>query len=179
MKSRWSDTSPRCRHCPDEETLPHVINHYSQNMVLMRQRHDKIIERLTNAVRFGEVTTDRSVAEANSRLRPNIVVQEGDTVSIIDVCCPFENGAEALLEAEQRKVEKYDILKQHFLSTGLKCEVFGFVIGALGTWHPNNEQVLRRLGMSKSYKNLFQKLCCTDVIQGSTDIYRHYLGCYN
>ena len=146
-------------------------------MVLIRQRHDKVVERLTNTVRFGDITTDRCVAESGSRLRPDIVITEGNQVSVIDVCCPFENGAEALGEAELHKVEKYLEIKQHFLSLGMQCNVYGFVIGALGTWHPNNEQVLRCLGMTRSYKNLFRKLFCTDVIQGSTNIYRQYLGC--
>ena len=177
VKSRWSDTSPKCRHCPSTETLPHVLDHCTTNMVLIRQRHDKVIERLTNAVRFGDITTDRCVAESGSRLCPDIVITEGNQVSVIDVCCPFENGAEALAEAELQKVEKYLEIKQHFLSLGMQCNVYGFVIGALGTWHPNNEQVLRCLGMTRSYKNLFRKLCCTDVIQGSTNIYRQHLGC--
>ena len=163
-KSRWSETTATCRHCVSDETLPHVLCHCTINMVAIRQRHDKIVNRLVNAVRFGEVTTDRTVAETNSRVRPDIIFCE-------------ENGSESLDEAETRKVEKYSHLKEHFTSTGKRCEVYGFVIGALGTWHPSNERVLRKLGMTKSYKNLFRKLCCSDVIQGSTDIYRQHLGC--
>ena len=30
--------------------------------------------------------------------------------------------------------------------------------------------------MTRRYKSLFRKLCCTDAIQGSTDIYRVHLG---
>lgn len=176
VKSRWSNTSPRCRHCATDETLPHVICHCRPNMVAIRARHDKIVTRLTNAIRFGEVITDRTVADADSSLRPDIIIQEGNRVVIVDVCCPFENGPEALRDAEQLKVAKYEQLKQHFLSKGSQCEVFGFPVGALGSWHPPNEVVLRRLGMTKSYKSLFRKLCCTDAIQGSTDIYRQHLG---
>lgn len=78
------------------------------------------------------------------------------TVSIIDVCCPFDNGADALDEAEMRKITKHEHLKQ---------------------WHPSNEKVLQLLGMTKSYKGLFRKLCCTDATQGSPDVYRRHLGC--
>jgi len=95
---------------------------------------------------------------------------------IIDVCCPFDNDAEALRDAEQRKLNKYEGLKQFFIGQGKQCEVFGFVIGALGSWHPANEKVLRELGMSKRYRSLFRKLCCSDAIQGSTNIYREHLG---
>jgi hypothetical protein len=41
-------------------------------------------------------------------------------------------------------------LIDHFRSVGKECRVFGFVIGALGAWHPNNEQVLNRMRMSAS-----------------------------
>ena len=175
-KSRWSNTSPRCRHCNDDETLPHVLCHCRPNMVAIRARHDKVVARLTNAIRFGEVITDRTVADSDSSLRPDIIIKEGNRVVIIDVCCPFENGPEALRDAEQLKIAKYEPLKQHFQSMGSQCEVFGFPVGALGSWHPGNEIVLRRLGMTKSYKSLFRKLCCTDVIQSSSDIYRQHLG---
>ena len=49
-------------------------------MVLIRQRHDKVVQRLTNAVRFGDITTDRCVAESGSRLHPDIVITEGNQV---------------------------------------------------------------------------------------------------
>lgn len=60
--------------------------------------------------------------------------------------------------AELQKVNKYDILKQHSISAGKNCEVLAFVIGALGSWHPANEAVLRCLEMTKRYKSLFRKL---------------------
>ena len=144
-------------------------------MVAIRQRHDKICDRLTNAIRFGEVTTDRCVPDT-SRLRPDIVLEELNQVSIIDVTCPFENDPQALDDAAQRKVNKYASLVEHFLGIGKQATVLPFVIGALGTWYPPNEIVLRRLGMTKRYKKLFRKLCSTDVIQGSSDIYRLHLG---
>jgi hypothetical protein len=97
-------------------------------------------------------------------------------VTIIDVCFPFENGEEASEEAVAYKELKYIHIKTHFEAQNKSCDVFGFAIGALGTWHLGNERVLSALGMSPRYKNLFRKLCCSDVIQGSTEIYRQHLG---
>ena len=105
----------------------------------------------------------------------DIIVKDDNKVLIIDVCCPFDNNAEALRDAEQPKLNKYEGLKQFFVGQGKQCQVFGFVIGALGSWHPANENVLRELGMSKCYRSLFPKSCCTDEIQGSTNIYREHL----
>ena len=176
VKSRWSNSSPKCRRCDSDETLPHVLCHCRPNMPSILRRHNSIVDRIVNAVQRGSITTDQQVRAANSRLRPDIIVEEDKKVLIIDVCCPFDNNAEALRDAEQRKLDKYEGLKQFFVGQGKQCKVFGFVIGALGSWHPANENVLRELGMSKRYRSLFRKLCCTDAIQGSTDIYREHLG---
>jgi hypothetical protein len=35
---------------------------------------------------------------------------------------------------------------------------------------------LRSLGMSRRYKSLFRKLCCSDVIKGSADIYYQHMN---
>ena len=179
VKSRWSDADPTCRHCSEVESLPHVLCHCPPNMVAITTRHNKLVDRLTAAVRSGTITTDQTVRDSGSQVRPDIVIDDADKVTIIDVCCPFENGAESLEEAAARKELKYEHLRTHFEALGKECAVYGFVVGALGSWHPGNERVLAALNMTPRYKNLFRKLCCTDVIQGSTDIYRQHLGCDN
>ena len=111
------------------------------------------------------VLANKTVANSNSPVRPDIVIEEENSVTIIDVCCPFENSSEALEQAAARKELKYNHLKSFFEAKGKPCNVFGFVIGVLGAWFPGNERVLTALGMTSRYKNLFRKLCCTDVIQ--------------
>ena len=98
-------------------------------MVLIQRQHDKVAQHLTNTIRFGEITTGQTVQYSGSRPCPDMVVTEGDCVTIINVCCPFDNGTEALTDAEQRKI-KYEHLQQHFSSLGKSCDIFGFVIGA-------------------------------------------------
>ena len=179
VKSRWSDCSPSCRHCEEDETLPHMLCHCPTNMPAITTRHNKIVDRLSNAVRTGSLSTDKTVRDSGSPVRPDIVIEDSTHVTIIDVCCPFDNGPESLEEAVARKEVKYDHLKTFFESQGKSCNVLGFAVGALGTWFPGNERVLSALHMTPRYKNLFRKLCCSDVIQGSTDIYRQHLGCDN
>ena len=146
-------------------------------MPAITTRHNKIVDRLTNAVRSGSISTDKTVQDSGSPVRSDIVITNENHVTIIDVCCPFENGPEAMEEAVARKEVKYNHLKTFFEAQGKSCNVFGFAVGALGTWFPGNEQVLTALNMTPRYKNLFRKLCCSDTIQGSTDIYRQHLGC--
>lgn len=176
-KQRYSNTNMKCRHCDQPETLPHVICHCRPNMVLIRARHNRIVERITNAVRFGKITTDRMIKDSNLRLRPDIVIEEGARVIIIDVTCPFDNDVDALGDAALSKVNKYQPLKEFVESMGKKCDILPFVVGALGSWYKQNELVLKILGMTRRYKSLFRKLCCTDVIQESNNIYRKHLGC--
>ena len=176
-KSRFSNTDPICRHCLQSETLPHVICHCRPHMVQIRDRHNSIVTRLTNAIRFGKITTDRTVAESNLRLRPDVVVEEGNQVLLIDVTCPFDNDTNALSDAANAKVLKYQPLKEFLVSKGKSCEIYPFVVGALGSWFKQNEILMNKLGMTRRYKSLFRKLCCTDAIQGSNNIYRLHLGC--
>ena len=107
VKSHWSDTNPTCRKCEQAESLPHVLCHCQTNMVAITKRHNTVVDRLTNAIRSGLVTTDKTVANSNSPVRPDIVIEEENSVTIIDVCCPFENSSEALEEAAARKELKY------------------------------------------------------------------------
>ena len=103
--------------------------------------------------------------------RQDVVITDGNKVTIIDVTCPFENGHEALSEAAQRKVDKYRYLIDHFRTLGMSAKVFGFVVGALGAWFPGNEKVLDEIYMSRRYRTLFRKLCCADAIKVSRNIY--------
>ena len=79
-------------------------------MPAITERHNKIVECLTNAVRLGTVTTNKTVAESLSTVRPDIVIKKDNAVTIIDVCCPFENGEEVLEEATAGKEVKYEHL---------------------------------------------------------------------
>jgi hypothetical protein len=160
----------------DPETLPHILCHCPTNLVDVRGRHNAILGRLTNAIRYGEVRVDHQIPELNDECRPDIVIMENNEVTVIDVVCPFENGDDALKSAEDRKVNKYSHLVDHFKHEGKVCRVFGFVVGALGAWHLNNEAVLSQIRMSLSYRKLFRKLCCSDAIKHSADIYYKHIS---
>ena len=180
QRLRWSDYYNLCRVCNSQpETLPHIICHCDSNMVLIRERHKIIVERIRKAIRYGSVRIDQQIPGLQDECRPDIVISKDKEVTIIDVTCPFDNGEDALSTADLNKVNKYNHLKTFFHQQGIKCNMFGFVIGALGSWHPNNEAVLNQLQMSHSYKSLFRKLCCSDVIRGSAEVYYHHMDNQN
>ncbi|GBN58664.1 hypothetical protein AVEN_243521-1 [Araneus ventricosus] len=144
------DTS--CRGC-DEcelETLPHELNHCT---ILAKNQ-----------------------AVGPLGKRPDLVVQIGKEVFIIDVCIPFENRYESFDRARQEKLEKYAHLIPHYSVNGCKASVIPIIVGALGSWDHKNDKFLLK-HMTKSYLNKFHKLCCSDVLHWSRDIFvEHVTG---
>ena len=45
------------------------------------------------------------------------------------------------------------------------------VVGSLGSWDPDNEDTLKILGIGSKYAVLFRKLCFSDAINGSLEIW--------
>ena len=117
-KARYSNAHPTCRHCTQPKTLGHVVCHCRPLMMQIRWRHNAIVNRLTKAVRFGKITTDRTIKGSNLNLRPDIVVEEDQRVFVMDEMCPFDNDEDALLTAALAKINKYLPLK-HYVESWL------------------------------------------------------------
>ena len=179
VKNRFgNNTSSECRNCHskiDAKILPHIICHCNPNMPSITKRHDKILDRLSKVTHRGSFTIDKAIPGAPGINRPDLVVTDGNKVTIIDVTCPFENDQDALSSAAARKQQKYNYLIDHFRSLNMQAKIFGFVVGPLGAWYSGNELVLDELLVSKRYRTLFRKLCCADSIHGSRNIYVQHL----
>ncbi|XP_071509052.1 uncharacterized protein [Diadema antillarum] len=170
---RWKpDSDGKCRRCPSQKTLPHILNHCHKNMVPTRRRHDLVQDRLVRAIKHGDVFVNQHVpGDPNPRERPDVTVIEGRKITIVDVSIPFDNGPDACSIAANAKVEKYANLRQALREVGNDVQVHAFIVGSLDTWHQENEKTLGRLGVSKRYRTLMRKLYCIDAISGSRDIY--------
>ena len=178
IKSRFSDAnSSSCRKCHSSstmETLPHIVCHCLPNMASITNRHN-ILKRLSDAVHRGSFTIDQVVPGVPGNNCLDLVITENSKVTIIDVTCPFENGEDALSNAAERKVQKYNYLVDHFRSLNMHAKVFGFVVGPLDGWFNGNKKAMDELYMSKRYRTLFRKLCCAEAIKGSRNIYVEHL----
>ncbi|GFR01202.1 retrovirus-related Pol polyprotein from type-1 retrotransposable element R2 [Trichonephila clavata] len=166
----------RCRKCGKwEETLPHVINHCPAYSAAWQMRHNSVLSRIQKAVAFkGTVLHSNQVVGSNG-LRPDLVALIDNKIYIIDVTIPFENRRVAFQQARWRKVEKCTPLLQHFASLGFaQAQIVPIVVGALGAWDPENDSFLR-LVATKSYTNVLRKLCVSDCIRWSRDIYVQHL----
>ncbi|XP_075732860.1 uncharacterized protein LOC142775381 [Rhipicephalus microplus] len=166
----------RCRRCGyGEETLPHVLCHCMRQSRAMTERHNAIVARLKKAAleRFTVIGENQQVGVPG--LRPDLVLARGEEALILDVCCPFDNRMQAFQEARRVKEEKYAPLQRHLLQRFQRVSVDAIVVGCLGSWDPANDRVCRRF-CSRSYLRTMKRLCVSDTIAASTDIYRGHIG---
>lgn len=112
--------------------------HCPPNVTAIRERHNKIVQRVSKAIHRGTVALDQQISDGPNRDRADIVVRDGNRVTIVDVVCPFENDTNARQDAAQRKVTKYEYLIPFFEQQDLRAKG----VGSLGSWHPENEAVL-------------------------------------
>ena len=177
----------RCRRCKHRltdnhhiETLPHVLNHCKSHLAAIKHRHDAVQNRIVRALpnHLGTVVVDRT-ALADSRLRPDIVITNEleRTVTIVDICVPFENTYEALALARLTKIQKYQPIADEYTARGYTVELDAIVVGSLGSWDPANERILQILRIPRKYLRLMRFLIVSDVIGWSRDIYiEHVTG---
>ncbi|KAL5509989.1 hypothetical protein EMCRGX_G005452 [Ephydatia muelleri] len=150
------DTScPRC--WQEQETLAHVLKHCPSNVGLV---------------------LEQCVPGDEKSLKPDLVILNRNTSEayVVDITVQFE-GEAAFQEARKAKEDKYHHLKKVLHDKGYrKVEVDAFVVGALGSWDPGNEQVIQKLSIGHRYAVLFRRLCCTEAIKGSFAIWKAKTG---
>ncbi|XP_034483224.1 uncharacterized protein LOC117788549 [Drosophila innubila] len=63
-----------------------------------------------------------------------------------------------------------------FWLRGYRVHVDAIVVGALGTWDPINERVLKLLHVSRSYDSLMRRLIVSETVHWSRDIYVEHVS---
>jgi len=180
---RWGEGDKRCRRCGQAaETLPHVICHCGVHSAAIQLRHDAVLHRLWRACRMpGEKRVNQRVEGVHgelAELRPDLVIRHEPTkcVVICDVTVPFENRRQAFHDARARKLAKYSPLAEALRREGYRVVVTAFVVGALGSWDPANEAVLRLLRIGNAYGSMMRRLVVSDSIRWSRDIYVEHVS---
>ena len=116
------------------------------------------------------------ISLSSDNLRPDIVLRDQATGNavVVDVTIPYEAGPDAFQKARAEKEQKYSGLREWMKAQDNfnTVEVHAFIVGSLGAWDPANSSALRALGVRRAYTPLFQKLCSSDAISGSLDIWR-------
>ena len=124
-------------------------------MGLMRSRHREILKRIKKAIpkELGEIYLEQEIPGDPEKNRPDLVVinRTTDKAIVVDVTIPFEGEENSLQSARVTKETKYSRLKTWLQSQYKEVEVAAFVVGALGSWDPDNEPVLRMLRIGRNY----------------------------
>ncbi|XP_075723798.1 uncharacterized protein LOC142765879 [Rhipicephalus microplus] len=166
----------RCRRCGyGEETLPHVLCHCMRQSRVMTEHLNAIIAHLKKAALEGFTVIEENQKVGVPNLRPDLVLARGWEALILDVCCPFDDRMQAFQEARRVKEEKYAPLQRHLLQRFQRVSVDAIVVGCLGSWDPANDRVCCRF-RSKSYLRTMKRLCVSDTIAASTNIYHSHIG---
>ena len=78
---------------------------------------------------------------------------------------------ENMTAARGRKRKKNAAIKEQLEGKGFQVCCDGFLVSSLGTWDPENDHLLREVGIGRKYGTLFKKLCCRDAIAGSYGVW--------
>ena len=180
---RWGAGDRRCRRCGyASETLPHLLCHCGPLSAARQLRHNAIAERLAAVSRLhGEVRLNQRVQRVGEELvalRPDIVVthEPSRTVVIVDVTVTFVNTFAALEAARVEKVQKYQTLADALRGRGYVVHIDGFVVCALGAWHPNNDGLTIFLRVSSRYASLMRVLMVSETIALPRDAYVEHVS---
>ena len=119
----------------------------------MRERHNAILERLRKALKTiqGTLLVDQKISSSPGQLRPDLTLIQDNKITIVDVTIPFESGSDAFMKARTEKQAKYSDLIQWAKSKYELVEFGAVVIGSLGSWDTQNDDIIQRLGVGRGY----------------------------
>ncbi|XP_016655967.1 uncharacterized protein LOC107882303 [Acyrthosiphon pisum] len=142
----WRTGDRRCRRCDyNTESLAHVVDHCMRYSGLYLTRHNAVVERIKTAA-----STKFEILFENQML------------------AAFDSAA-------RERLERYHDLSSELATTyGVEATVIPFVVGALGGWYSKNDEFLHHL-CSPKYAVMMRKLCVSEVIGFSRDIYIQHL----
>ncbi|KAG8184376.1 hypothetical protein JTE90_006779 [Oedothorax gibbosus] len=169
----WDKSLSQCRRCPApvESTL-HVLSLCKPNMGRRTLRHNAIVDRIHNAKRRDWQVLTMNQSLGDERLRPDLVITKGKNEAIIlDITIPYENRIQAFETARAEKKRKYTNIATLLSKDYKNVSVEAIIVGALGSWDPANDLVLRRF-TNKRYIPKLRKLCVSDAITHTRQIFQ-------
>lgn len=170
-----ADRDQRCRTCGyARETLPHVLCHCMARSAAYTARHNAIVTRLRAAATPSFTVAFENRPVGDTPLRPDLVLVSGEEALVIDVACPFDNTPDAFANARNEKLARYEPVAAYLRRRYQRVSVHAVIVGALGSWDPANDSVLRRF-CSRPYLRLLKKLCVSDTIAASRGVYHDHI----
>uniref|UniRef100_A0AC35GF67 Na+-translocating membrane potential-generating system MpsC domain-containing protein n=1 Tax=Panagrolaimus sp. PS1159 TaxID=55785 RepID=A0AC35GF67_9BILA len=107
----------------------------------MTKRHNAIVDRLVDGFnkrkgKTEEIQLEKIISTTASTDAGIVIIDKKETEAIIiDVTCPYENLPQAFVNACERKIVKYESIKQELRDQGYNVFVGAFNIGSLGGYN--------------------------------------------
>jgi hypothetical protein len=171
------EVSRRCRVCGYEsETLPHVLGHCWAHSATINHRHNAIQSAVVDALPDDDglevlVNQQPTLFRSTSRVDLQVVDRTSRRVALVDFKSPFEAAPDSFSTARHRNEEKYAELAGAYRARGFSTFLGTVCVGALGTWDPANDAVLRRLGLSSATARRTRKTAVQAVLHHSRNIW--------
>lgn len=150
---------------------PHVFQHCLPVSAPRNHRHNGVVRLLAGAVQpdTWTVEVDRTTPGASTSQRVDLQFTRRSTGDrlFIDVKIPFERPA-AVDQAGKRNAEKYAEL-----AAEAGADLDTFIVGAYGSWRPENDRLLRRLGVAQPAS--LRDTIIRHVVHWSRNIYTHFV----
>jgi hypothetical protein len=122
-----------CRRCNEKpEFLGHVLGECVAGKCMRIQRHDRMADNIgKKCIEMGyKVEREQLFSVQGCKLKPDLVIIDGERALIVDVTVRFESG-DALAWGASEKIEKYQPLADYFVSQGAaqESQVLPIVVG--------------------------------------------------
>ncbi|RUS74704.1 hypothetical protein EGW08_017534 [Elysia chlorotica] len=154
-----------CRFCRSkQETTSHVVSACPVHLPEMTGRHDRVQQILTDLLWDQGIEAVPNTSAEDGRSIPDVTVVEGGTRLYIDVTVPFDDPAN-LYRAAQDKLDKY----------GHLGTVFPLVVGALGSWLPENDRIPAALQIPPGKWNEARRRMRASAIEDSCRLAKDFL----
>jgi hypothetical protein len=179
-------TNGKCRHCGETETLAHVLNHCPHNMAYIRERHERVLRRLGQALTRAHPGIDVLIERGPQNLgvpwigpqyMPDIqMVDKGNRqVAILDLAvAAVDRHNDSLLKAKVHKECKYSPLANHYRRAGYRVETHGIVFGNTGEHDGSPSRILEGLGLVPRYVRNMLRWIQLDLVCSSKRIWCYH-----
>jgi len=150
-----------CRRCQENaETLMHVLCCCRPFMSFTNARHNSVVDILASEIREhcnAELDVNHRCRFVHSALRVDLQVYfpEKKRIVLIDIKCPFDD-LENLKRANKDNLDHYRPLKEAIKAkySDHRVSLYTFIVGALGTWIPDNIKALRAIFLPHREKDI-------------------------
>ncbi|KAE8739109.1 hypothetical protein FOCC_FOCC015401 [Frankliniella occidentalis] len=179
----WRQAECRNPSCAEQENLYHVTQRCPVTHFSRINRHDAINKQLVTAIKRKEynvldtptihgTAVDGDSSWAGQCFKPDNIVVTSNTAYVIDTTIAYESYEQSVNAAYAHKILKYNapafIQGVKKLTRAKEVKNLPFVLGARGTWHPENDRILAIFGLHPATRDQM----ATSVLQWGSTIHK-------